>query len=863
MTRTRSRRRIDRHRTIGATILAVALVATACSESETSADQTVPATTVVPPGQSANASLSGVSVDSTTIEELDVLRFSGIDVDGDLSELELQAIVDGAEPMDLLLFVDDGGLYTIFPLHPEHPGSGGDVTLRLSTGEEQASEFDITVTGLPAAPGAWDRAVDTIVQELELRAGQLGTSLAVLADTPVDDLGGDEAVLKLIATYVDNGTASDLESLLVRPGEELPADGVNLVDSIVAKIDPLQLIPAPMDPQFLEAVASGSQEASNGVASRPVTAVRAAYARAGSCQTKVISITSEAELAAAVERGVGAKRSQGGAVDKLTKDVAALAQGLGNAKNGAAVAGAAGPVAGAVAGFVGAVDTMYATMGLWFEADAGNYPTVFTSLTAEASVDTFNEDYLKEGDVSSVSVVAASTGFDASEGFSKVASSAVNGSIGAGVGKLSDGVSAAGGAAVDAGGILRDSIVSETIKYDSQDLEFCGQQWTVVLKSSQYVDVSAVIGRIEVDKASWTYKPLDLGDDILRVRARSDAFSGLTASVDVPIETKRLQVISTPSDITVKRAGDTIDIATELKNADTTTLLWKAEQGTWADGKGEATNDAATRPLETPTKEASYPFAVVVDSTSKTGLRQTATDVRRDLVWVTLQRLIVTPDPGKVRKNQQLQFLATDVDGQSREVIWTATGGTISDTGLYTAGKTPGTYSVTATAVDDPSTSETVAVTIFDGACFIGTWVLRSEDFFTQIGAQFGGAISYRSGENRLIVREDGTYTTVRDAWSYEVASQEGKVVGTITAETSGTWSTTETDLSFDEAGGDEVTVELLIERGGKLVPLPFNAGSTQVPAEAMSGEFPYTCEGDVFTAFSGAVTSVFDRVDS
>jgi hypothetical protein len=835
-------------------ILAVALVATACSESGADEAQTVPETTVVPSRTSSSLNLSGVSIDSSSIEELDVLRFSGIDLDGDLSDLELQAIVDGLEPTNLLLFADDGGLYTIFPLHPENPGIGGDVTLRLTTGGEQAREFDITVSGLPAAPGAWDRAIDAMIDGLGTRAGQLGTNLEEIARTPMSDLGDDAAIIKLIAGYVDDGSTNDLESLLVRPGEELSAEHVDLVDSIIEKTGLAQMIPTPLDLDIVEAM-GGAQTVSAYGAPTQVNAMRASYVRGGSCRTKVITISNETELAAAVERGIGAQRSQGGAVDKLTRDVTALsASSIGKV-----------PVVGSgAAAFVGAVDAMYATMGLWFEADAGNYPTRFVSLTAKTSHPTFNEDFLKPGDVSSVTVVAASSGFDASEGFEKVATKAESALVATAVGSLRF----SGAKAVETGykKVIDAASAKAIAESADQNLQFCGQQWTVVLKSSKYVDVSAVIGRIEVDKGSWTYKPLELGDDILRVRARSDAFSGLTASVDIPVETKRLQVVSTPSEIEVKRAGETVEITTELKNADTTTLLWETEQGKWTDGKGEATNDAATRPLETPTNKDLYPFLVVVESMSESGLRENATDVRNDQVLVTLQKLIVSPDPGSVRKNQQVQFTATDADGTPREVTWKATGGTIDDTGLYTAGDTPGTYSVTATAVDDPSVSETVTVTVFDGACFIGTWVLRSEEFFNEIGAQFGGTaggqLSYRSGENRLIVRDDGTYTTIRDAWSYEIATSEGTVVGTITAETEGTWSTTETDLSFDEAGGGDVTVELLIEVGGKLVPLPFNSGSTQVPAESISGEFPYTCEDDVFTVVSDGVTSIFDRVD-
>ncbi len=111
-------------------------------------------------------------------------------------------------------------------------------------------------------------------------------------------------------------------------------------------------------------------------------------------------------------------------------------------------------------------------------------------------------------------------------------------------------------------------------------------------------------------------------------------------------------------------------------------------------------------------------------------------------------------------------------------------------------------------------------------------------------------------------MREDGTHTAIREAWAYKVATPEGAIVGTITAGNDGTWVATETDLLFEETGGRDVTVELLLEVGDSLVPLPFNACSTQVPAEAISGEFPYTCEAEVFTADAGGVTSVFDRVD-
>lgn len=814
---------------------------------------------------SSDVNLSGVSIDSSTVEELDVLRFSGIDLESDLGELELQAIVDGNDPLNMLLFIDDGGLYTIFPLHPERPGSGGDATLRLSAGGEQVSEHNLQITGLPPAPGAWDWTIDEMLAGLEIRAGQLGTSLQELSHTAMSDLSDDAAVTKLVASYIDDGSTNDLESLLVRPGSEFSREEVDLVDSIIAKIGMSQLVLPPLDIEPVEAMASSAQTVFKRSSGTSVNAVHAVFAKAASCRTKVIVIEDGDTLKRELARGIAARNALN---DPLFQSTGDLASGAASAAGVIAVVGAATGVGAApaatVAAALGAASAVYTTTKLALEADAGNYPTTFVTLDAAVDIPTFNEDYTEQGNVTKVNVVAASTGFNASESFSSIAAATGMGLAGA-VASTAKGAQEFPGlvdATTAGAAILEESAMGEALKSGEEALEFCAQRWTVPIMDTRFVELFAVNNVIKVDDSAMTYEPKKVGNDTLRFETRADFFPGAFAIADVAVETLRLEVVAMPDEIEVKRAGEVIDVVAEIENADTWDLVWETEQGDWVDGMTQVTDSReTTRRLETPTDKDLYPFSVNIESLSETGLRKPPRDDRDATVRITLQNLIVSPDPGKVLKNNQLQFAATSNDGTPREVTWTATGGTIDDAGLYTAGKTPGTFSVTATAVDDPSVSETVTVTIHDGECFIGTWLLRSDEFFDQIGAQFGGEISHRSGENRLVVREDGTYTTVRDAWSYEVASSEGTVVGTITAENSGTWVTTETELSFDEVGGGDVTVELLLEVGGKLVPLPFNAGSTQVPAEPISGTFPYACEEDVFSVDSGGVTSVFDRI--
>jgi len=58
------------------------------------------------------------------------------------------------------------------------------------------------------------------------------------------------------------------------------------------------------------------------------------------------------------------------------------------------------------------------------------------------------------------------------------------------------------------------------------------------------------------------------------------------------------------------------------------------------------------------------------------------------------------------------QFTATVTGLSNTSVNWTATGGSISISGLYTAGSTAGSFTVTATSVQDPTKSASTTVTV-------------------------------------------------------------------------------------------------------------------------------------------------------
>ena len=72
----------------------------------------------------------------------------------------------------------------------------------------------------------------------------------------------------------------------------------------------------------------------------------------------------------------------------------------------------------------------------------------------------------------------------------------------------------------------------------------------------------------------------------------------------------------------------------------------------------------------------------------------------------------VSPTTASSQAGQQTQFTATVSGTTNTAVTWTASGGTITSGGQYTAPSSAGTYTVSATSVADPSKSASAVVTV-------------------------------------------------------------------------------------------------------------------------------------------------------
>jgi hypothetical protein len=83
--------------------------------------------------------------------------------------------------------------------------------------------------------------------------------------------------------------------------------------------------------------------------------------------------------------------------------------------------------------------------------------------------------------------------------------------------------------------------------------------------------------------------------------------------------------------------------------------------------------------------------------------------------------LVIDPNEAEVSPGGTVPFAAL-LGGTSTNVVWTATGGSIDSSGLYTAGNREGSFQITATSVEDPSLRATATVRIiaeeFDPSLF-------------------------------------------------------------------------------------------------------------------------------------------------
>lgn len=142
-------------------------------------------------------------------------------------------------------------------------------------------------------------------------------------------------------------------------------------------------------------------------------------------------------------------------------------------------------------------------------------------------------------------------------------------------------------------------------------------------------------------------------------------------------------------------------------------------------------------------------------------------------------QITVSPASATISVGTSATFTA-HVAGGSQLATWTATGGSIppgpSLVAIYTAGSTPGTYSVTATSVDDPSKSQTMQVVVTAPGTLRGKIKFDSLYVATPVtyyGWTFGGSESVSLAADVVLqVKADGSVVVQSATGSYSHGHQ-------------------------------------------------------------------------------------------
>ena len=142
---------------------------------------------------------------------------------------------------------------------------------------------------------------------------------------------------------------------------------------------------------------------------------------------------------------------------------------------------------------------------------------------------------------------------------------------------------------------------------------------------------------------------------------------------------------------------------------------------------------------------------------------------------VSAVTLSVSPTSASLQPGATQQFSATVTGSTNAAVTWTATGGTISTSGLYTAPSTAGTYTVKATSVADNTKSASATVTVTAAPVIAVSITPTSASLQTSTTRQFSATVTGTT--NTAVtwsatggsVTTSGLYTAPATAGTYTV----------------------------------------------------------------------------------------------
>ena len=139
----------------------------------------------------------------------------------------------------------------------------------------------------------------------------------------------------------------------------------------------------------------------------------------------------------------------------------------------------------------------------------------------------------------------------------------------------------------------------------------------------------------------------------------------------------------------------------------------------------------------------------------------------------------VSPTTASLQVNQQKQFAATISGTNNTAVTWTASGGTVTSGGLYTAPSSAGTYTVTAASAADSTKSASAVVTVSQPAQVSVSLSPTTASLSTGAQKQFTASVS---GSTNTAVTWAASGGTITSGGLYTAPSSAGTYTVTATS---------------------------------------------------------------------------------
>ncbi|MCL1893771.1 MAG: InlB B-repeat-containing protein [Holophagaceae bacterium] len=261
--------------------------------------------------------------------------------------------------------------------------------------------------------------------------------------------------------------------------------------------------------------------------------------------------------------------------------------------------------------------------------------------------------------------------------------------------------------------------------------------------------------------------PAEPGEYVITATSTQDPT--ITATADIYV-TAGIQVYITPDKAKVTANAKQTFTANITGAKNNTDVNWTITPTT---NSGTIEPDGVNGIYTAPETPGTY----IITATSVEDPTKTATATIEVLAGIVVS---VEPKPLTLTEGASYTFTANVTGGTNNVVTWTATGGTITEAGAYTAPDTPGRYIITATSIEDPTRHDSAVVEVVTGVVVEltpKTWYLpigSTTQFVANVTGNTNQTVSWSATGGTI--SQDGTYTAPMIPGAYIVTATSAVV---------------------------------------------------------------------------------------